>query len=298
MTTEAVLVGVDGSPNSYVALDVGIAEAHARGRALRLVAAYAVPAVFPGAGAAEFEVAMRDATSAVLDEAAGYAAAQGAEVDTTLIRGDAAGVLVEQSGTAGLVVVGARGRGGFVGRLLGSVASALPAHSRCPVIVVPNIEDHRVATELRGIGRIVVGVDESGADNPAVVEAASMAQHHRLPLTVLAAASVQFGGYRIAPTPAEQSEIHARIRPGLDQCVAAVQRSHPEVQVDSRIVDGAPDAVLVDATVRATRLVVGSRGRGGLAGKLLGSTSQAVLDHAQGPVVVVPNAIGSEDAAD
>ena len=58
-------------------------------------------------------------------------------VEAVIEIGDAAGVLVEESKAASLAVVGSRGRGGFAGRLLGTVSSALPAHSACPTVVIP-----------------------------------------------------------------------------------------------------------------------------------------------------------------
>ena len=75
----------------------------------------------------------------------------------------------------------------------------------------------------------------------------------------------------------------------LQESVAgAVDDLHPDVQVVTRVVQGHPAQVLLDAAAGAQLLVVGSRGHGTLAGMLLGSVSQHCVQHAPCPVVVVP----------
>ncbi|MBD4516440.1 universal stress protein, partial [Xanthomonas citri pv. citri] len=69
---------------------------------------------------------LREGVQALLEEVAGKLDADGVRPELRVEIGDAAGVLVELSADASLLVSGARGRGGFMGRLLGSVAAALP----------------------------------------------------------------------------------------------------------------------------------------------------------------------------
>jgi nucleotide-binding universal stress UspA family protein len=70
----------------------------------------------------------------------------------------------------------------------------------------------------------------------------------------------------------------------------AVDEIRPDVQVVTRVVQGNPAQVLLDAAAGAQMLVLGSRGHGTLAGMLLGSVSQHCVQHAPCPVVVVPAA--------
>lgn len=288
MSARKVLAGVDGSANSYTALDVAMAEARARDAGLRVVTAYSIPAIARGKVGARYEEATRDASADVLDEAVAYARDQGVEAEPVLLAGDAAGALVDQSADAEVVAVGARGQGGFPGRLLGSVASGLPAHADCPVIVVPRTgvaEEYSATASYKE--RIVVGVDSVGVDHPALMAAADAAKYHGMPLAVIAAASVEVSGFEVSPSPFEQPEVHGRIQPTLDACIAEVRRSHPDVEVHSRIHDGLAANVLVDVSATAYRLVVGTRGRGGLASVLMGSTSRGLLHYALGPVMAV-----------
>ena len=67
-------------------------------------------------------------------------------------------------------------------------------------------------------------------------------------------------------------------------------RSHfPHLTVEAQLVDGSPVDILVEASRHVELVVVGTRGRGGFAGMLLGSTSDGILHHAKGPVMVVPD---------
>lgn len=72
----------------------------------------------------------------------------------------------------------------------------------------------------------------------------------------------------------------------LQRDVAAVVAEHPGVDVTATVVQGPPGEALVEASGRVDLLVVGSRGRGGFAGLLLGSVSDQVVRHAQCPVLV------------
>ncbi|WP_166805983.1 universal stress protein [Cryobacterium sp. TMT1-3] len=142
-----ILLGVDGSSNSDRALEWAIVEANIRNWSLRLVSTFPPTFVADPIVGASYALAARQEAQAVLDHATKRAEAQSVRTKAHVECGDATKVLVEHSETTKLAVVGKRGRGGFVGRLLGSVASGLAAHSHCPTVVVPHGHD-TTATEL------------------------------------------------------------------------------------------------------------------------------------------------------
>src|SRR6478736_7743796 len=136
-----IVVGVDGSDHSHCALVWAAREAERRRRPLHIVTAYSVP-IFAASGldggyATVDDSVIREGAEAIAKQALEKVSTYDVEVSSSVENGDAAGVLLEISETAELLVVGTRGRGGFVGRLLGSVSSALPAHAQCPTVTVP-----------------------------------------------------------------------------------------------------------------------------------------------------------------
>jgi nucleotide-binding universal stress UspA family protein len=141
--TDVIVVGVDTSESSRDALAWALAEARSRDGHVRVVAAwqvdpviYAAPLVAPvdGGIGQSFEHAARSAIDESL-EAVGDAA-EGIDVERTIVEGAAAHVLVRESENAELLVVGSRGRGGFAGLLLGSVSQQCAHHAACPVVIV------------------------------------------------------------------------------------------------------------------------------------------------------------------
>ena len=142
-----ILVGVDGSANSNRALEWAIVEASIRNWPLRLVSTFPSTFVADPIVGASYALAARQEAQTVLDHATKRAEDQGVRTEAHVECGDATKVLIEHSETTKLAVVGKRGRGGFVGRLLGSVSSGLAAHSHCPTVVVPHGHDS-AASEL------------------------------------------------------------------------------------------------------------------------------------------------------
>jgi nucleotide-binding universal stress UspA family protein len=136
-----IVVGIDGSSCSRHALRFAADEARLRGESLRVVSAWQVPvAVYMGSNIAPvldpagFSALAREGAEKEIAEVLG--SQTDPSVELTMREGNAAKILVEESDTASMLVVGSRGRGGFAGLLLGSVSQQCVAHAQCPVTVV------------------------------------------------------------------------------------------------------------------------------------------------------------------
>ncbi|WP_066585244.1 universal stress protein [Cellulomonas timonensis] len=307
-----VMVGVDGSAASLHALDWAAAEARARGQALRIVCSYSVPsftaASLDGGYAALDDTAILEGAKAVLLEAKERALVGGPlDVTATVATGDATGVLVEMSREVSLAVVGTRGRGGFADRLLGTVSSALPAHAYCPTVVVPlrgadgkPVAEDSPLPQVRPLRRVVVGIDGSPQADLALRRAIVEARAWEAELVAVAGVPVGAGAGILAWMPAtiDHEQLLADATEGLNVVVDRALRDHPDVQVRRVVLDGTGAELLTEFSSASDLVVVGSRGRGGFAGLLLGSTSQAVLHHAQCPVMVVTNRCKDVDEPD
>ena len=136
-----IIVGVDGSEQSLGALHWAAREARRRSAPLHVVTAYTVPMIggstFDVGYAAFDDAAMSRAVEELVADARRRVAELDVEVRSTVQAGDPSGVLVDLSRDAQLLVLGSRGHGGFLGRLLGSVSTAVPAHAHCPVGIIP-----------------------------------------------------------------------------------------------------------------------------------------------------------------
>lgn len=285
-----VAVGFDGSLNSGVALDFAAAVAVRRGARLTVIASYRVPAPMNVDYAAitlesEGETRKKIAED-LLKGAATRLAEHPGEVSYLALEGDSVGTLVDASAKALLMVVGARGRGGFLGRVLGSVSTALPAHAQCPTVVVP-------AGAEPSVGPVVVGVDGSSHSRLSALFAAQEAAERGTSLVLLhAMQQPDGGGYLVTLRPHDVEEIFARRRAELEANLegeaAWVRERVPGIEITSAVRIGMPEAILRDAEGTAQLIVVGSHGRGSLTSALLGSVSRATLHGAARPVMVVP----------
>jgi nucleotide-binding universal stress UspA family protein len=264
-----VVVGVDDSPGSFVALDHAAIEAELRGWPLRVVH------VQHRIGAADVDDE-RTRGAELLHETSDRVRyrAPAIAVTSELLVGPTAGLLIARSATTGLLVVGSRGRGGFAGLLTGSVSGQVATHARGPVMVV-RVPGWPPSPEWPGLP-VAVGVDGSAASGAALRFAAAEARLRGVPLLVL---------HAVAPSRAEAE----RLDPILDAAVERARRT-PELAVRGRTVPGDPRQFLIDASHRAAAVVVGPRGGGGFAELRLGSVSQAVIRHAHCPVFVIHEA--------
>ncbi|PFG44311.1 nucleotide-binding universal stress UspA family protein [Isoptericola jiangsuensis] len=295
---EVVLVGVDGSPASLHALDWAAAYAERVGWGVHVVCSYSLPsftaASLDGGYAALDDTAIAEGAKAVLAEAEARLAGRAVAVQGTVATGDAAGVLVELSAEHSLAVVGTRGRGGFTERLLGTVSSALPAHAHCPTVVVPyrggaDDPDRRDADSVHDVHRIVVGVDGSPSAEVALRHAVRQAETWGAELVAVAGVPLGTGAGMLAwlPSQIDHEQVLDDVKAGLDVIVDRVAADHPGLTIKRHVLDGSGAELLTEFSTAADLIVVGSRGRGGFRGLLLGSTSQAVLHHAKCPVLVV-----------
>jgi nucleotide-binding universal stress UspA family protein len=287
LTGRPIVVGIDGSDESYVGLAWAVHEARHQRRPLRLVHAWEVPV--PGYVPVPASVDLvRESAEAVLSDAVTKAEewAGGVRVQGLLVHGPAGRVLIDQGSDAAMVVVGSHGRGGFARLLLGSSSGAVAAHAEVPVVVTRGT----VADEAWRLGPVVVGVDGSAVSEAAIDFAFAAASLRGRGLVVVHAWS--------QPDPfvdeayavlSEASTRQTEARLAVSESLAGWREKYPDVEITEVIADGHPvDALLAEASAaRAALVVVGSRGRGGFAGLLLGSVSRGVLHHATCPVAVV-----------
>lgn len=284
-----VVVGIDGSDHSLAALDWALGEARARRAPLVAVTAYSVP-IFAASGmdggyATIDDSIIREGAHAVLESALQGADTAAVSVQLVVESGDAAGVLLSWSERAQLVVVGSRGRGGFVGRLLGSTSGALPAHAHCPIVTVPPAGKR--ADRVEDV--VVSAVDGSEHARMAVIAAAEEAHRHGLPLRLLCALPPITASMAWVPAPLDRDGMRQDVNEQMEAGARWLSHHFPDLDITFRILDGVPVDVVVEASAAATLVVLGTRGRGGFAGMLLGSTSRGVQAHARGPVMVVPD---------
>ncbi|TLP92118.1 universal stress protein [Nesterenkonia salmonea] len=299
-----VLVGFDGSDHAIRALQWGAAEAWRRGVPVTVITAFTVPRAISGYTDSTTEMTgrslAREGAEETLAEAREILRDFPGEATFHVEYGDAAGVLVAHSPNAEIAVVGARGLGGFIGRVLGSVSSALPAHSACPAVVIGRSyefttegDDPWISSDERPV---VVGMDSSHGSKYAALRAAEVAAHHQVPLRVVMAVPPLDGALMWYPELGPRNDERERRRQELEDRLQIVVRwlsEHFEhLVISCAVIDGLPVEVLREETHKSQLTVVGTRGRGGLASALLGSTSSSLLMHAAGPVMVVPE---SED---
>ncbi|NVM94959.1 universal stress protein [Arthrobacter wenxiniae] len=293
-----IVVGVDGSEQSNCAVVWAAREAKARKSPLHLVTAYTVP-IFAASGldggyATVDDDVIRQGAEAVLREAAAKVAHLDVELDARVENGDPAGVLLEMSETAELLVFGTRGRGGFIGRLLGSVSSALPAHSKCPTVTIPLSCAPRLGegTDPDAVPPVIekvvtVGVDGSDQARYAVLVAAEQAERTGSLLRIICAVQPYTGSLAWMPAPVDREALFAEIQTQLDAGEKWLRHHFPTLPVEVKLVEGSAVDVLVKASETSELLVMGTRGRGGFAGMMLGSTTDGVRHHARGPIMVV-----------
>ncbi|TDO66462.1 nucleotide-binding universal stress UspA family protein [Kribbella sp. VKM Ac-2571] len=285
---QAVVVGVDGSVSAQGALAWAAAEAMSRRCPLRIVHAFSWPMIgnpLDMTFAGDMNLGLQSAAEGILTEAEAHARELAPDIKVTanLFVGLAAPTLLNAAQNADLVVVGSRGVGGFRGLLVGSVSATMATHAPCPVVVVRPHADG-TAFPASPTGRVVVGVDGSEVSAAAIRFAFQEAARRRVGITAVHAAmpTRQHPSLRVPADIVEQVD-----RQLFAEAMDSKQVLIPGIDVRMKLVHAHPAQALIDASAGAELIVVGSHGRGGFTGMLLGSVSQAVLHHAACPVAVV-----------
>ncbi|MFH9176595.1 universal stress protein [Streptomyces albogriseolus] len=279
-----IVVGVDPDPLKRLALAWAADEADRRHLPLRLVHAQGVPTGGYRSGETrpsweEWNQALHELGDQVLTEAVAFVRSRhpGVEVSTLLAEGEPAWVLRQEARGAALVVVGSWHLSRRREMSSSSVILPLTAHAPCPVAVVPEPEH---ATQQPAY--FVVGVDGSphaaAAVDVAFEEAALRGAHLR---------ALSVWHPPLLGVLDEDAAVR-ECRRVLSETVAGRTATYPDVELHHEVVRGHPVQVLAEASEHALGLVVGTRGRGGFTGMLLGSVSQGVLHHAGCPVITVP----------
>lgn len=139
---------------------------------------------------------------------------------------------------------------------------------------------------------IVVGVDGSAGSDRAVAWALDEARVHGDRVVLVHSWEFpSFGVTNFAGDPLPvfgHDDIQRLASEVLDAAERDARAKEPTVELSGRLVEGHPASALIDASVGARLLVVGSRGLGGFKGMLMGSVSSSCVHHARCPVVVIP----------
>jgi len=279
MATPPVTAGVDGSEESLRALEWAAREACRHGAPLRIVSAPAMPPRMyaydpapPGVAKVLGSVPRRALGEAITRV---REVAPDLQVDAELLTGPPAITVTGSGSGALLLVVGARGAGGFAAMLLGSVSRYAAMHASCPVVVVRE--------ETGVVHREVV----AGIRDPHDATATLPFAFEEAALRGATLVAVHAWHWSPADPGTASAGAAADVSRNLAETLRAWREKYPAVPVREDVVHGHPARVLASYTARADLVVIGRHG-GHDTGPAIGAVQHAVLNHAHGPVAIVP----------
>lgn len=302
MDEKPVVVGVDGSEHSHLALDWAFAAAQ-RLDAPLVVAHVRSEALQLGEARIDSLGKSPEIPDTVLNGVAAWIERQDAGVPVRYesLDGTVQDALLDEARSARLLVTGSRGRGGFTSLLLGSVSRSLASAAPCPVVVVPH-EARTVEPEGDAeAGRVLVGLHPEETADEVLDFAFHAAQQRGVTLEVVTA-------YRLPPSPVmlvgppapalqvppplpvedETPELVRDTTRLQEQRLRPFVERYPDVTVAPVVVPADAAGRLVEGSRSADLVVVGRHRRYRVASLLMGSVAHAVLHHAHCPVAVVP----------
>ncbi len=282
-TKYGILVGVDGSAQSDAAISFATHESVMRDVPLTLM--HVIEPLPDWASHAEqsrisqvWEANAHDVIERGRKTAlACVTASTSLDLRTEVVCSPVVPMFVVASTHAQMVVLGSHGMTPLGRFLLGSVSNSAVHHAHCPVAVIhDNTGDEK--------GPVLVGVDGSPASDGAVRFAFDEASRRGVDLVALHAWS------DVAVLPIlgmDWREYETQGAEILAERLAGYQQDYPDVKVQRRLVCDKPARWLIEESRHAQLVIVGSRGRGGFPGMLLGSVSSALAQSAQAPLIVV-----------
>ncbi|SOJ55671.1 Universal stress protein [Mycobacterium simulans] len=282
-----VVVGVDGSPASNAAVSWAARDAAMRNIPLTVVhvvntdVATWPPMPYPGTWAVWQEDEGRKVIAAAVKIAEEAAAPDHTlTINSEIVFSIPVPTMVEMSAEAELMVVGSSGHGAIARVLLGSVSSSVVRRANCPVAVIHD-EDPLMPHPQHA--PVLVGIDGSPTSELATAVAFDEASRRGVELIALHAWSdldlVELPGL-------DWSAVKDEAERSLAERLAGWQERYPDVTVCRVVVCDRPARQLVQRSESAQLVVVGTHGRGGLTGILLGSVSNAVVHSVRMPVIV------------
>jgi nucleotide-binding universal stress UspA family protein len=287
-----IVVGVDESPAARVAVQWAARDAELRKIPLTLVHAISPeiatrPNVRLPAGLARWQRdrghRLVDDALKVIEEVSQHGGP--AEVHSEILPSAAIPTLVDLSKDAEMVVAGCRGSGQWPGRLLGSVSSGLLRYAHCPVAIV---HDKDPLPSHASHAPVLVGIDGSSASELATAIAFDEASRRNVGVIALHAWSdADISEWPGIDWPATESMAEEVVAERL----AGWQERFPDVHVSRSVVCDRAARQLVQRSEDAQLVVVGSRGRGGFAGMLVGSVGETVAQMAGVPVIVARQSV-------
>ena len=282
----SIAVGVDGSACAGLALDWAAEEASRRTLPLHIVHAFSYQYPMTSAGMGFVIEGVREIAEELCRKAVAHVNTTHPDLTVTwdVSTYGAASALVDASRVAHTVVVGARGVGATRGALLGSVSTQVASHAHCPVVVIHENQPSPTADVP-----VVVGVDGSALSTNAIAYAFDAAAMRRVGLTAVHAWWLDHveGASASAIWTVDWGNMAQEENAVVAESLAGWQEKYPDVEITRRSTHGHPVDAVVRQSENACLVVVGSRGRGGFRGLLLGSVSQGVVHHAHCPVAVV-----------
>ncbi|WP_327414902.1 universal stress protein [Streptomyces sp. NBC_01233] len=308
MSNTPVIAAVDGSEHSLRALEWARAAAVRHGTGLMI--AHVLPdhaqlyagrrsALHDASQPKEFADPVKDWVRALLG--GGSELPEGVQYEA--LEGSVPEALRVIGAEALMLVMGSRGRGGFATLLLGSNSRAVAATAPCPVVVVPHAERTAGASEAaqESAGRVVLGLHAAETPDDVVTFAFAEAAARGTTVQVVSAYAVPpapnliiDAPFEVIPpegladdgdaVPAEREMLRSQ----TDR-LAPFRPRYPDVRVEQAAVPGDAAGRLVTASASAALVVVGRHHpRRRPRSLFMGSVAHAVLQHAQGPVAVVP----------
>jgi len=289
--TRPITAGIDGTEESFAALDWAAREAVRRDVALRVVHAWRYQS-YEGIDAGDPDTQQgwaRDAVGEAVRTVTGRHT--GLDVSTEVVEGGSVDVLVAAAAGAELLVLGSRGHGPVVGFLLGSVGQQVIAEAARPVVLVR--AGNQATAEASG-REIVVGQEGDPEDSADVLRfafetAAARGATVRAvrawtlpPVFAYSPGSLRLLDEAGGLEPYEKKALASALQPWRER--------FPDVPVVEHIEMGSAGQVLLSVTARAQLMVVGRRARRTAVGARIGSVAHGVLHHADCPVAVVPHA--------